>query len=226
MAITTTTASAIAGATTLTLASVTGVASTYVIAVELNSGSMFYTTVSGAPSGLVVTLASGLPSAVASGNSVFCYQTAAQVPRAIEAVVLRDQYYNDTPMRIMQQKTYDALPDKADPTNEGDPTAIYWEEGLSSGVLYTDVGMCADISKYFVVTYQEPVQDFTTALDNPYYPQEWYLALCWGLSEQIAPMFGASWNDKMEQLKNSAIAIARNHSAEISDLYFQPGAED
>jgi hypothetical protein len=38
-------------------------------------------------------------------------------------------------------------------------------------------------------------------------------------------MFSAMWTDKMEALKNSAIMIARNHSAEISDLYFQPGIE-
>jgi hypothetical protein len=39
-------------------------------------------------------------------------------------------------------------------------------------------------------------------------------------------MFGAAWTEKMEALKASSIAIARNKGSEISSLYFQPGAED
>ena len=61
--------------------------------------------------------------------------------------------------------------------------------------------------------------------DEPYYPQEWYLALCWGLSEQIGPMFKAKWNEKMEALKANAMAIARQGEPERSSLYYQPGTD-
>ena len=215
--------SAVIGATVVTVAAIAGFTTAYNIAVQLDSGTMFYTTINGAPAGNVVTLTLALPSSATYGNAVYCYQTAAQNIKALETVILRDNTYNDIPLSLMLVNTYDQLSSKVDPTNVGDPTAIYFEEGLKSSIIYTDVGSSNDISKYIVITYQEPIQDFVNPLDEPYYPQEWFLALCWGLSEQIAPMFSASWNEKMENLKSTALAIARNHSAEKSDLYFQPG---
>ena len=114
-----------------------------------------------------------LNSQASSGNAVYCYQTAAQNPRKIETALLRDEFNTDTPLNIMTVQTYDQLPNKTDPNNVGDPTAIYVEEGLTTTTIYTDVGACQDVSKYIVLTYLEPVQDFTTTTDTPYYPQAW-----------------------------------------------------
>jgi hypothetical protein len=214
---------AAAGATTLVLSTVVGFATPYNIAVALDSGVMFYTTINGAPAGNVVTLLAPLPSSASGTSAVFGYQTAAQNIKALETALLRDSTYNDTPLTLMLLATYDQLPTKVDPQNTGDPTALYFEEGIKSSGIFLDIGSAQDLSKYLVITYQEPIQDFVNPLDEPYYSNEWFLALCWGLTEQIAPMFGALWNDKMEQLKNSALAMARNHGAEKSDMYFMPG---
>lgn len=222
---TATTAAAAAAATAIVVSSVTGMAATNNIAIELNSGDLFYTTISSIAS-LTINLAAPLPSTVSSGNMVYVYSTAAQFPLNLETAVLRDDQNSDTPLRVMTVQDYAYLPNKADPTYTGDPTAVYLEVGLGTATLYTDVGSAQDVSKHIVMSYMETVQDFTAAGDNPYYPQEWYLALCWGLTEQICPMFGATWTEKMEALKNSALAIARNKGAEITSLYFQPGAED
>ena len=95
-----------------------------------------------------------------------------------------------------------------------------------ASTVYTDVGSAQDVSKHIVITYLEPSQIFVNTGDEPYYPQEWQLPLVWGLSEQIAPMFKANWTQKMEALKTTALAIARQGDAERSSLFFQPGAED
>lgn len=216
---------AASGAGAVTLASTAGVATGYHIGVILDSGDLFWTTASGV-AGLVVSLSDTLPSAASAGNYVFSYQTAAQNPLQIETAVLRDDDNSDTPLRVMTVQSYDYLPNKADPTNEGDPSAIYVERRLGESFVYLDVGAAQDVSKHIVLTFLEPVQDFTSVADEPYYPQEWYLALCWGLSEQIAPMYRASWTQKQEQLKNSALAIAREGDPEKSELFFQPGADD
>jgi hypothetical protein len=214
-----------AAATSVAVSSVTGIASTYAIGVELDSGIIYWTTVSSVV-GSVVNLVGALPSQASSGNSAFVYQTAAQVPVHVETALLRDSDQTDTQLKLMTVQSYDYLPNKVDPTNISDPTAIYYERGISSATVYTDCGGAQDVSKHIVITYLEPVQDFNAAGDTPYYPQEWYLALCWGLSEQISPMFKSSWSQKMEQLKNSAIAIARNQGSENTELFFQPGAEE
>ena len=147
------------------------------------------------------------------------------MPLRIEAAVLRDNTLSDTPLRIMQQTDYDYLPSKASPTNISDPTAIYYESGLTNGTLYTDCAACVDTSKFIVLTYLETVQDVNTPTDNFEYPQEWYLPLALGLSKQIAPMFSATWSSLQETNLATALAIAQHKDAEITTLFFQPGEE-
>jgi hypothetical protein len=190
-----------------------------VVAVELDTGTLFYTTATS--TGFVI--AGALPSQASAGNMVYAYTTAGQKPLTIETAWLRDDQYSDTPLNIMNVQDWSNLPNKDDVTDEGDPTAIYWEDGLTSSTLYTDVGAAQDVSKYIMMKYLAPVQTFVSALDEAYYPEEWFLALCWGLSEQICPMFGANWTQQMEGLKNTAMMIARNKGAENSTLFFQPG---
>ena len=217
-------AGAAAAATAVTLVSATGIAAADTVALYLDSGALFYTTVSSVV-GSTVNLAAALPSSAASGNPLFAYTTAAQNPKDVETAVLRDINNTDSPLNFMTVQDYDYLPNKADPLYAGDPTAIYFERGLNTSTVYTDVGSAIDTRSHIVITYQEPIQDMTANADTPYYPQEWYLALCWGLSEQIAPMFKARWDAKMEQLKNTALAIARQGDAERSSIYFQPGLD-
>jgi hypothetical protein len=222
-----TTVAAAAAASSLTLSSVAGIATGYYIGVELDSGALFWTTVNGAPAGLVVTLASALPSAAASGAQVFVFQTIAQQPLLIEAAVLRDQTLVDTPVNIIQTtQTYDALSNKADPTFQQDPIAVYYENQLGYGYLYTDCGAAQDVTKHLVITYQEPVQDFLNPLDNPYFPQEWYWPLCLGLGKRICPQYNRPWSQLNETNYTEAMMIARNKDPERSEAYFQPYAEN
>jgi hypothetical protein len=222
-------AAAAASATSLTLSSTTSISAGYYIGIELDSGALYWTTVStvtSSPVGVTIP-ASGLPSAASSGNQVFCYQTTAQQPLLIEAAVLREQDLTDSPVRIIQDvRDYDLLPNKVDPSNIADPTAIYYENQLTNSYLYTDCGAAQDVTKHLVLTYLEPVQDFNNATDNPYYPQEWYMALFWGLAKNICPMFNRPWTPLMQNNYDSALQIAGKKDPEISTMYFQPGAED
>lgn len=223
----TTVTASVSSGTTLSVAngaSTSSIAGAY-CAVELNTGEFFYTNIA-IVGATTLILGASIPSTVSVGNAVFIYDTIAQMPLNVETVVLRDSDLSDTPVRIMTVQSYDYLPNKADPTYTGDPSAIYFEPKLGGAFVYTDVGSAQDISKHLVITYMSPVQKFVSATDEPYYPEEWYLALSWGLSEQIAPMFRANWTDKMEGLKNTAMMIARNKNPENSELFFQPGAEE
>lgn len=225
----TATAAVAAAGVTLTLSSVTGIAAGYFIGIELSTGALQWTTVSSVDTGLlqVVIPAPGLTASILSGAQIFAYQTVAQQPLFIEAAVLRDQDLTDTPMRLLRStQEYDNLPNKTDPTNIADPTAIYYENQLGNSYLYTDCGAAQDVTKHLVLTYQEPVQDFVNPTDNPYYPQEWYLALFLGLGKEICPMFNRPWTQLMQDNFNSALAIAQHKDAETTALFFQAGAED
>lgn len=213
------------GTSSLTLVSTAGIHTGDYLGYVGSDGQLYWTTVASA-AGNPITTAAPLTVLVAAGANVYTYTTPAQYPVTLETALLRDDFGNDTPLKIMQVQAYDMLPSKANPTYSGDPTAIYFETNLGYTTVYTDVAVAQDVTKYLVLTYMEPVQKFINPNDTPYYPEEWYLALTWGLSEQICPMFKKKWTDKMEQLKNTALAIARNKDGEVSVLYFQPGAED
>jgi hypothetical protein len=224
---TTTTAPTAGGGGSVTLAATAGVVIGYNIGIQLASGNLFWTTVSNLV-GSVASLTAAIPvaSSVASGAVVYAYQTAAQQPIDLEAVVLRDQNNEDVPMKIMIQEEYDALPSKTDLSNTSDPTAIYLEYQLGNSNLFLDVAAAFDVTKYLVVTYLESIQDITNPLDNPEFPPEYFQPLCWELAKQIAPMFRAVWTKDMEDDYKTAISLAKGKDPEVSRMYFQSGSED
>ena len=215
-----TTAVAALGSSTVVVSTATGIVIGYNIGVQYGTNSIYWTTVANVV-GTTVTLTGTLPGQSNSGSEIYCYQTAGTQPLQIEAAVLRDSSNNDTPLNIMQQPEYDSLPNKTDPTNLSDPTAVYYENQLGNSYLYTDCGAANDITKYIVLTYLEPVQDFNNPADNPEYPQEWYLSIAWGLAMQIAPMFNAIWTPAMQAAYSTALLIAQRKDSEHGTMYFQ-----
>ena len=219
------TANAATSATALTVSSIANAASGDYIGIQLNSGALYWTTINGAPSGSTINITAGLPSAANSGAQVFNYTTKAQRPNIIEAVVLRDVNFNDVPIRMYTLQEYSLQPSKQNPAYLSDPLAIYYEAQLTNGVLYTDVAGASDVTKRLRIDYLEPIQDFNNPLDTPEYPQEWYLALCWGLTQQIGPMFNLPFTKDMQQNMMESIAIAREAYSDRTAMFFQPGIE-
>jgi hypothetical protein len=221
---TATTAAAAANATTLQLPTGTGIAATYNIGIVLTSGAIFWTTVV-SMIGTTCTLTAGITTAASIGAQVYAYASAGTQPVQIETVLLRDNTLNDVPLRVMTTQDYDYLPQKANPQNVSDPGAIYYEFQLTNGILRTDVGASQDLTKYLVMTYMEAIQDFNSALDTPEYPQEWFLALCWGLAKQIAPQYNSPWTPLMQDNYTTALRIAQQKDPERVTMFFQPGED-
>lgn len=201
------------------------------IVVQLNSGDIFSSTILSINAGAgTVTMNAALPSAAGSGNYAWNYTTKAQRPLEIVTAILRDNQNNDTPLNYMTLETYEQLPNKVMPSFLSDPTAIYYEAQIgtatttSNGILYTDCGGAQDVTKHIHVVYLQATQDFNNPLDNPEYPQEWYMALCWGLSKQICPMFNAVWTKEMETNYSDALSMARQANSETTQFYFQPNS--
>lgn len=218
----TTTAAVAAAGTAVPVTSITGMTVGDKVGVVLDTGALYWTTIASFGT-LTVNLSAGLPSSSSSGATVFTYTSTPQFPLYIETATLRDANYTDTPLNIMQRRDYDFLPNKVSPTNTGDPTAILYETNINYGTLYTDIAACDDVSKHIVLTFMETVQDIVNNTDTPYYPQEWYRPLCWGLSKECAPMFNAKWTPEMESNYTDALGIAKHKDPEVETRYFQCG---
>lgn len=220
-----------AGATVLSVTATTNLHTNDFIGIQ-GPTDIFWTTISSVGVG-TVTIASSLPVASNSGAYVWNYTTIAQRPLAIVTCVLRDDAHQDIPMSVMTLQDYEALPTKAQSTYVSDPTSYYYESqfvtGTSNqggGVLYLDVGGAQDITKHLRAVFMRPIMDMNNPGDNPEYPQQWYRALCWGLSKEICGMFDATWTKDMEDNKAEAIAFAKEADAETTSIYFQPNATD
>jgi len=183
-------------------------------------GNLYWTTVSGIVGNVITIPAVTAGNAAAANAYVFDYTTTATQPVIVESAFLRDIYNTDTPLNILQQAEYDFLPSKTNPQFIADPTAVYHEFLLTNSYLYTDCAAANDTSKHICLTYLEAVQDIINPNDTTVYPQEWFLALVWGLAEQLAPMFNVGWTAKMENLANKSLAIAQKKEPEINRMYF------
>lgn len=234
------TAAAVGTATTLRIGtvSITDLTLGDFIVLEMDSGDIFVSTVSSinVGAGTFTIPAPGLPGTSASGSYLWNYSTKAQKPLEFVTCTLRDINQNDTPLDLMTLQVYELLPTKTEPTYLSDPTAIYYEpsgvdvttlgvQTQANGTLYIDCGGAQDVTKHIHAVFLRPLQTFVNPLDNPDFSEEWYLALSWGLTKQIAPMMNAAFTKDMQDNLNEALAIARSANPETSELYFQPNAD-
>lgn len=174
----------------------------------------------------VVTIpAPGLTTAAINGAQCYNYTVKAQRPLTIIAAVLRDIYYNDTPLKILTVEEYESLPTKAMPTFQSDPTAILYESRYQTqdpnGTITIDCGGAQDVTKRLHVTFLRATQDITNPGDSPDYPQQWYAPLVLELGKRCAPMFDCEWTRELEEQRVSAIATAQEADPEQSRAYFE-----
>ena len=195
---------------------------------------IFWSTVSGVPSGGIVTLATALTGTVANGAYVFNYTVKQQRPLEIVTSILRDIYNNDTPQAPLTVQDYEMLPTKTMPGTQSDPTAFYYESQIGTtpnnlvttantggGYYYIDCYGAQDVTKHLHMVFLRPVMDLNNPGDNPEYPQQWYRAICWGLSRDIAGMFDCVWTTEMEANYKESIAMAKEQDSETTTFYFE-----
>lgn len=221
---TTTTAGVNAGGTVIPVAATTQLNVNDFIGVVCGQD-IFWSTIASINPGVSVTLNNALTTACSSGAYVFNYTTKAQRPLAIATCLLRDVYGNDIPITFMTVEDYELLPSKVNPNNISDPASIYYESQLGNGQLYIDVYGAQDVTKHLRMVFLIPVQDFDNITDNPYYPQQWYRALCWGLARDITGMMDAEWTPEDQANLDDSLAMAREADSETTSMFFQPGQE-
>lgn len=234
------TATAASGTSTLTVG--TGQIANFTLGdflvVELDSGDIFSSSVGSINAGAgTLTLGNSqvMPSQASSNAYVWNYSQKAQRPLAIETVVLRDSANNDIPLNRMTLEDYELLPTKTSPQYLQDPTAFYYESQIGSGLLtpvntgggnlYLDCGGAQDVTKHLHIVYLRAVMDLVNYSDNPEYPQQWYRALCWGLTREICPMFDAEYTEDIKENLLESLGMARQGDPETTTLYFEANAE-
>lgn len=217
--ITTLTAAASSGATTLTLDS-TDMTAADVVGIVQDDGTVLWTTIATVPGATSITITAALTDDAASGNLVYTYTSKASRPMRIQSAgVIVDDI--ETPLTIISRQEYFDLPTKT--TSEGQPTQVYYDPQLGSGVLY--VWPVPDANTYYLrITCERNLEDFTATDDEPDFPIEWGEALCWGLAARLAPKYGVTM-DKVAGIKTLAdehLQTVLNFDREITSIFMTP----
>lgn len=183
------TAAEAAGQTVLSVDATTSMANAMKIGVTLDDGSIQWSTVSSFTS-TTVTIGAALTGDAAADNPVYYYTSNIVRPlKVIDARIYDVATGLETPLGgPLSHSDYMALPNK---DSRGEVTSYYYDPQLSIGYVYL-WQTPADVDALVRLTTRRPIEDFTTASDNPDLPQEWIDTLIWNLAVLMAPEYGVS----------------------------------
>ena len=213
-----TSAAAVTGATTISVDSITGISDNDHIGIELASGDIQWTTADGDPSGTTVTFDDALTGDVEVDASVFAYTTIIDRPLYItDARLYRDGSANETPVKIVSRKKYNAISNK---TSTGPANQLYYDPQQTNGKLY--VWPSANwVKDYLILTARMPVEDFDSATNDPDFVQEWLLALSWNLACFIAPKFNVRLPGDFQIRAESLLQDMIGFDKDYGSIYFE-----
>lgn len=191
------------------------------LGVEVDDGTLFWTKVNGTLSTGATTLGP-LPTDASSGNQVFWFASRAQRFPVLEAVVLRGEGLNDSPLEVYTH-VHEYEYGVASKFAPGTPTSVLCEP-LRTQTRITFDSNPTEVSQTAVLTVLYPSEDYAALTDDIAYPQEGLRFLSWELAFALSPSFGR-WTKEMEMNRTEARALYMNLNPEMTTLYFTCGGE-
>lgn len=205
---TTLSADAATGATTLHLEDASGFAVGFHIGLQIDTGVNFWTTVATTPGGNAVTIADALPGPMTASANQIVFGYATPLGRPLRCYTGRRFIYAsqiENPMIGMAMSDYQSLPNKQ---NEGTITQYFFNPQTGDGVYSAPLAQLnlwpspQDYFSGFRATFQRPLQDMNLA-NLPDLPVEWNVALKWNLAQEIGPELGTP-TDQMQTINQMA----------------------
>lgn len=155
------------------------------IGIEQSAGSMYWTTIASVDSATTLTLSVGGTDYLVGGQ-IWAYTT--KLARGLRAKdgYIRQSYGNDTPVKILSEEEYMRFGIK---TTSGLTTQVWYQPLLTDAKVYCyPVPSTSNTILFLELHY--PFQDFIASGDNPDFPNEWLMALVYGLSAHLAFLTG------------------------------------
>ena len=220
-----TTAPSLLGATSVAIDVNSGFVAGTHIGIQLSDGTtMFWTTVTSVV-GLVINLTDALPANVNNGAIIYGYQTKGNRPmRVLEAYLRRNSpnlTATDIPMGIVSRVDYWQLSTKS---TASQPLQVQFNPLVGTSTLRV-WPVASDETQFLFLYSQRSLDDFDNAIDEPDYPQEWFLPLAYGLAVLLAPKYGTPQQDyvRIQQLATKMYEDAFGWDAEQqTSVYFKP----
>jgi hypothetical protein len=129
----------------------------------------------------------------------------------------------DTPVMLVSKQEYNVLGSKF---STGTANTIFYDPRKLNGVLYVyltpDLNAQTNLELHIIA--QLPIDDLTSALDIPDFPNEWMNCLVWNLADQLALEYGVPMNARQEiGLRATAYkTLLSDWDVEASSTFFAP----
>lgn len=187
---TTTTASALSGATTIDIDDTTGFSATKYIGVYQSDDTLHKTTIVSVV-GSTVTLTAALTADVDEDAVVVCFENKInkplRIPQARVTLNSVEPLQNtDIILTPMSNSDYYGLPTKS---TTGVPVQYYYQPLLDSGKLYI-WPVNDQIANRINMTVETSIEDVDSMNDDADFPAEWTQALIWNLAYEICNDYG------------------------------------
>ena len=129
----------------------------------------------------------------------------------------------DIPVLLLSKQEYNVLGSKY---STGTANSIFYDVKALNGILYVyltpDLNAHTNLELHLVV--QLPLNDLSSALDTPDFPNEWMNCLVWNLADQLSIEYGVPMNYRQEIMARAI--LYRNQltdwDVESSSTFFSP----
>ena len=150
---------------------------------------------------------------------------AGKPPAILEAYRRNTSTSQDVPLNRISRTQYWELPDK---TQQGIPVSYYWDVQQDVGANDLSVWPTADATfaagDTIEVLYQMPFDDMDAAANNLAFPQEWHLAVAYGLACLLSGEYGMPLSERRQLREEAKEEKARvmDWDQEQTSVFFQP----
>ncbi len=212
----TTTANAVAGASTISIDNTVGFVAGYNIGIELDTLIMQWTTIVSVV-GDVVTLTDPLDADVVTGNVIYAYPTKIQKPLRFNNCQRALPNGTEAMVGIENRSEYFNISNK---TIKGYPTQLHYSPKINDGLLYI-FPIASSVTQVLKATVEYPLEVFTNSTQTPPFPDEWALPLIYNLAAILAPVFGFFGPEADKIMQMAASFEDDILSTDIEDNYIQ-----
>ena len=131
--------------------------------------------------------------------------------------------YIDTPVMVMSKQEYNVLGSKF---STGTANTIFYDPRKLNGVLYVYLtpDLNAETNLELHIVAQMPLDDLTSALGVPDFPNEWMNCLMWNLADQLSLEYGVPMNARQEIANRASTykSLLSDWDVEASSTFFSP----
>jgi len=131
--------------------------------------------------------------------------------------------YIDIPVMVISKQEYNVIGSKF---STGTANTIFYDTKKLNGVLYVyltpDVNTSTNMELHIVA--QLPLDDLSTALGIPDFPNEWMNCLVWNLADQLSLEYGVPMNSRQEIAMRAGTykTLLTDWDVEAASTFFAP----